>query len=99
MDTNKLEALKRAVSGKFPEEKVSVETVRDLIGEYEGIVRSETFWGERAPKLVDEVNALRPLESSLRAIVQHAKLVTQAAEQAEAALVALDEVRAKQAAS
>jgi hypothetical protein len=96
MDTKKLESLKLALKRGAP---IDPELVGELIQNYEGVVRAEEYWGDRAPKLVDEINALRPLETSLRAMVTHSRLVTDAAEAATIALVELDAVRSKQAAS
>jgi len=73
--------------------------VAELIATYEGVIRAEGFWGERAPKMVEELNALRASESQLRALVSHSKLVAAAADAATKALADVDKVRTKQAAS
>lgn len=97
MDATKLRFLKLAA--EHADKPIDRVAVLELIAAYEGVVRAEGFWSDRAPKMVDEINALRPIEPSLRALVTHARLVTQAAEAAEKVLGELDAVRTTQAAS
>lgn len=91
MDPKKLETLKRAAQQGKPIEPAAV---LELISHHEGIVRAETFWGERAPKMVDELNALRPIESHLRAMVTHGRNLAGGLEAAEKALTDVDALRA-----
>lgn len=67
MDPKKLEIMKR----KCQQGSGTIEpaVVLELISAYEGIVRAETFWSERAPKMVDELLILRQLEPSARALL------------------------------
>lgn len=92
MDKKKIEALKHvAQQGKAP---IDSRAVLELIAHHEGIMRAETFWSDRAPKMVDELSALRGLEPHLRALVAHGRALAGALEGAETALAALDSLRA-----
>lgn len=65
MEPKKLESLKRAAQQGKPDPGA----VLELISAYESVVRAETFWSERAPKMNDELLLLRQLEPHARAHV------------------------------
>lgn len=91
MEHKKLDALKRAAQQGKP---IDPGAVLELIAHHESIVRAETFWGERAPKMAEELAALRAAESNLRALLPHSRHLAGTVEGAEKALADLDALRA-----
>lgn len=66
VEPKKLESLKHAAQQGGT---LDPRAVLELVGAYEAIVRAETFWSERAPKMNDELLILRQLEPHARAHV------------------------------
>lgn len=64
-----------------------------LIEHHEATVRSEAFWGSRAPAMNQELLALRPLEKFARLIANGGKLSDAERGELKAALRALDIAR------
>lgn len=66
MEQKRLEAMKRSAQQGKP---LDPGAVLELISAYQSMVRAETFWSERAPKMNDELLILRQLEPHARAHV------------------------------
>lgn len=94
MEANELRKLRQQADSETKE--IDREAVLKLINQYEAIVRAEDFWGVRGPKMVEELNALRAVESQARAIVAHARAVGGGAGLIELALGEIDSLRAAQ---
>ena len=90
MEQRKLESLKRSAQHGKP---LDPGAVLELISEHETLVRSEAFWGARAPKMNEELLILRQLESPARAHVAQDPKHKRTKEFAPA-LAQLDELRA-----
>ena len=64
MELQKLETLKRAAQSGGA---LDPRAVLELVDAYQAVVRAETFWSGRAPKMNDELLILRQLEAPARA--------------------------------
>lgn len=91
MEQNLIESLRKQATTEGAE--IDREAVLKLLDTYESVIRAEAFWGERGPKMAEELNALRTLESQARAIVTHAGQIAGVAANLDEALQNLDVVR------
>lgn len=71
----------------------TAQLVADLLKHHKEIVRAETFWGNHAPAMNEELLALRPLELFARLIANGGVLSKVQRDELSTALVGLDRVR------
>lgn len=64
MEQTKIDALKRIAQNGG---QIDPRAVLELASAYEALLRAETFWSDRAPKMNDELLILRQLEPHARA--------------------------------
>lgn len=91
MEANELRTLRQQATSETKE--IDREAVLKLVNQYEAIVRAEEFWGVRGPRMAEELNALRTLETDARAIVTHARQIAGVSANLDEALQNLDVVR------
>ena len=91
MEANELRKLRQQADSETKE--IDREAVLKLINQYEAVVRAEDFWGVRGPKMVEELNALREVETQARAVAVHARQIASVAANLDEALQNLDVVK------
>jgi hypothetical protein len=89
IDALKASALAAAKGGKA----VDPTAVLALIATHAVMVNSEAFWGVRGPQLIGELNALRQVEPTARAMLAHGQILAGVHARASTTLAALDDLR------